>query len=85
MPIIELNNVCTSIQLVNRARSQAIGIVLDGNSMSHFRKVYNLANNYNNLFSNGFKHSFVYTSSQSYVITLIYFFKTISINSARLI
>lgn len=59
MPTAILSNVCTAIGLVNGARYQAVDIVLDKNSISNFRKVYNLANGCSNLLSNRFKHCFV--------------------------
>lgn len=54
-----LNNIYTPIGLVNGARYQAINIVPNENNMSNFWKVYNLANNYSNLLSNGFKQYFM--------------------------
>lgn len=36
MPTTMLNNVCIPLGLVNRARSQAVGIVSDNNSMFNF-------------------------------------------------
>lgn len=59
MLIAILSNMCISINLVNKIRYQAVNIISDKNSMSNFRKIHNLANDYSNLWSNGFKYCFV--------------------------
>lgn len=44
MPTTVLNNICIPIYLFSRAKYQVIGIVLDGNSISNFQSIHNLAN-----------------------------------------